>query len=87
MVIKDFKELVALIESATPQPSLRISATEIEQFYRSRPSLELRLGQAFHSHFKLERITGADRSFCDRLYNADGSQARKLISCITDHSQ
>ena len=48
----------------------------------------LRVGQAFHQHFSLEKITNTDtKVFCDRLYEADGDKAWKMIESITDYAQ
>jgi hypothetical protein len=80
------------------KPTLSISKSEIDQFYRIYQSgkgafiqdfkyKDLRMGQAFHQHFKLEKITGDDKFWCDKLYEADGDKAKKMIEQITDYQQ
>lgn len=45
----------------------------------------LRMGQAFHQHFKLEKITNPEaKAFADRIYEARMPEARDLIDYITD---
>lgn len=70
--------------------AITISKSEIERFcsYRISNRNGLRLGQAFHQYFKLEKITNEeDKIFCDRLYEMDGDEARKAIESITDYGQ
>jgi len=81
------------------QTELRLSKSEIDQFHRLYQSGKgaftqdlkmegLRLGQAFHQHFKLDKITNEENKiFCDSLYEADGDDARKMIESITDYTQ
>ncbi len=48
----------------------------------------LRWGQAFHQYAKLEKITGQDKNFCDRLYNeVDEAKAKNMVASRTDNSQ
>lgn len=79
--------------------TIRISKSEIDQFHRMHQNGKgafvqdfklkgLRLGQAFHDHFKLEKITNEeDRKFCLTLYYAADDKARTMIESITDHGQ
>lgn len=79
--------------------TISISKSEINQFHRMHQNGKgafvqdfklkgLRLGQAFHQHFKLEKITNEqDKMFCDILYNATDEKANIMIASITDHSQ
>lgn len=79
--------------------SISISKSEIDQFHRMYQGGKgafvqdfklkgLRLGQAFHNHFKLEKITNEeDKVFCDMLYNVDDGKACKMIESIMDHGQ
>lgn len=46
----------------------------------------LRYGQAFHQFMKLEKVTGQDKSFCDRLYQADEEKAKAMIASRTDYN-
>lgn len=79
--------------------AISISKSELDQFHRMYQDGKgafvqdfkykgMRLGQAFHTHFKLEKITNEeDKIFCDRLYEMDGDEARKMIHLITDYFQ
>lgn len=81
------------------QIPIKISKSEIDQLHRLYQGGKgaliqdfkmkgLRLGQAFHQHFKLDKITNEENKiFCDRLYEADGDEARKMIETITDYGQ
>lgn len=78
------------------QTKLRLSKTEIDIFtkgYREgmgsfKKYRGLRLGQAFHQYFKLEKITDQENKiFCDRLYESSGDEANKMIESITDYDQ
>lgn len=42
------------------------------------PDAGLRLGQAFHTYMQLDKCV-QDKAFCDRLYNADETTARRMI--------
>lgn len=64
-----------------------LSNTAVQEFILGweHGDQEMRLGQAFHGHFKFDEITNArDKSFCDKLYIAEEEQARKMIATITD---
>lgn len=62
---------------------LTFPKSAVERF-RHR-NLALRYGQAFHQHMKLEKVVGADKAFCDKLYNADEAIARAMIASRIDH--
>ena len=63
------------------QPMLRIPYSRYIEFMKERQcaSDSLRLGQAFHTYMELDKIQ-SDRDFCDLLYNADLSDAKKLLT-------
>lgn len=42
----------------------------------------LRFGQAFHQHFKLEKMTPS--VVLDKLYQMDGAEARRMIHHLFD---
>lgn len=66
------------------RPSFTIPQSSVDIFARQhRSDSGLRVGQAFHQYFNLERMT-QDRAFCDRLYQADGSKAWAMVREITD---
>lgn len=79
--------------------AISISKSEIDQFHRMYQDGKgafvqgykykgMRMGQAFHTHFKLDKITDEENKiFCDRLYEMDGDVARKTIESITDYLQ
>lgn len=64
---------------------LMFSKSEVGKFVHRNKAL--RWGQAFHHHFKLEKVTGQDKYFCDKLYNADEATAKAMVASRTDHSQ
>lgn len=65
---------------------LTFSKSEVENFVHRNTSK--RWGQAFHQHFKLERVTGQDKSFCDRLYNeTNDERAKAMVISRTDQTQ
>ena len=64
---------------------LMFSKSEVGKFTHRNKSL--RWGQAFYNHFKLEKVTGQDKYFCDKLYNADEATAKAMVASRTDHSQ
>ena len=65
---------------------LTFSATVVSQFKHSNP--HLRYGQAFHSYMKLDRVTGADLDFCDKLYQEPNEElAKAMIFSRTDLTQ
>lgn len=61
---------------------LTFSKSMVEKFVHRNKSL--RWGQAFHQHFKLHKITGTDKAFCDRLYNASDDTAKAMVASRTD---
>lgn len=72
----------------TTFPSIRISKTLVTEFYKKRKGVQdgRRLGQAFHQHFDMTKVTGSDKAWLDKLYEADGWEAKNLISLITDEN-
>lgn len=68
---------------------LTFSKSEVDQFNRLFKGITgLRHGQAFHQHFKLEKISNEeDKMWADRLYQADGNIARTMIAERTDATQ
>ena len=64
---------------------LMFSKSEVDRFRHNNKAL--RWGQAFYNHFKLEKVTGQDKYFCDKLYNADETTAKAMVASRTDHSQ
>lgn len=46
----------------------------------------LRYGQALHQYAKLEKVTGQDKNFCDRLYEADEEKAKSMIASRLDRN-
>ena len=70
---------------------LSFSATQVEEFrkeyYDSTKYRGLRVGQAFHQYFKLEKITGSEKVWCDRLYQKSGEDAWNTIMETVNHDQ
>ena len=64
---------------------LKFSKSEVGKFVHRNKAL--RWGQAFHQYFKLEKVTGQDKYFCDKLYNADEATAKAMVASRTDHTQ
>lgn len=64
---------------------LMFSKSEVEKFRHNNKAL--RWGQAFHGYFKLERVTGQDKYFCDKLYNASEDVAKAMVASRTDRTQ
>lgn len=65
---------------------LTFSKSEVDKFKHGNKAL--RWGQAFHQHFKLEKVTGQDKNYCDRIYNEpDEQKARALVQGRTDQTQ
>lgn len=65
---------------------IRISKTLVDDFYKSWKGVHgLRLGQAFHQHFDLQKVTSKDKHLLDKLYQSDGDDAKGIIDSITDH--
>lgn len=57
--------------------------TAVSGFRHDNPNL--RWGQAFHQHMKLEKVVQAqDKEFCDTLYNADDVTAKVLVAARMD---
>lgn len=67
--------------------SIRISKTMVDNFYKSwkKTYTGARLGQAFHQHFDLQKVTSKDKHLLDKLYQSDGDDAKGIIDSITDH--
>lgn len=64
---------------------LTFSASEVSKFRHDNKAL--RYGQAFHNYFKLHKITGADKHFCDKLWQVDEEKAKAMIKSRTDNTQ
>lgn len=58
--------------------------TQVNAFQHKNKAL--RYGQAFHQFMKLEKVTGQDKDFCDRLYQANEDKAKAMIASRTDHN-
>jgi hypothetical protein len=54
----------------------------VEKF--SHRNKSLRWGQAFYEHMKLHKVTGQDKPFCDKLYNATDEIAKAMVASRTD---
>ena len=65
---------------------LTFSKSLVDKFNAAPRPKELRYGQAFHQHFKLERVTGTDKVFCDRLYVETDYKAKQMIKGRIDHN-
>lgn len=61
---------------------LMFSASEIAKF--KHLNKHKRYGQDFYDHFKLHKITGSNKAFCDKLYNANDEIAKAMIASRTD---
>jgi hypothetical protein len=61
---------------------LMFPKTRVDAFRHTNKAL--RYGQAFHQYMRLDKITGLDKAFCDRLYQADGEKAKAMIASRTD---
>lgn len=78
--------VISFFTAKAETPMLMFSASEVARFHHTNP--DLRLGQAFHQYFNLEKITNPDdKAFCDKLYQCDGDEAKAMIAERTDHSQ
>ena len=67
---------------------LTFSKTEVQHFFKQAHDKALRLGQAFHQYFQLEKVTSCeDKLYCDRLYEKDGSDAVTMIMTRVDCTQ
>lgn len=64
---------------------ITFSASEIAKFRHTNKAK--RWGQAFYDHFKLHRVEGSDKAFCEKLYNADEATAKAMVASRTDKTQ
>jgi len=64
---------------------LMFSQSEVAQFRHTNKAK--RWGQAFFDHFKLSKVTGQDKVFCDKLYNASDDTAKAMVASRTDKTQ
>lgn len=64
---------------------LMFSKSEVDKFRHGNK--HLRYGQAFYHHFKLDRVVGQDKAFCDKLYEATEDTARAMIASRIDKKQ
>ncbi len=68
------------------EPTLSIPRSrlvEFQQYFKGTSGL--RVGQAFHQFMQLEKVV-SDKTFCDRLYQADGDRAWTMILSLVDES-
>lgn len=82
------KQLDTLVGTEVEKVSLGISADTIADFsawHRKPENRHLRLGQAFHTYYQLEKIT-SHKAWCDDLYEADNCTARYMISCQLEYT-
>ena len=67
---------------------MKISKTLVDEFYRIRDQTkvysEQRIGQAFYNHFDLHKVN-SEKVELSKLYEADGQEARKIITSMTDY--
>ena len=64
------------------------SKSEVQAFFQQDRENGQRLGQRFHTYFKLDKIQNeSDKIWCDRIYQADGSIARAMIEKSVDQTQ
>lgn len=61
---------------------IMFSKSMVETF--SHRNKSLRWGQAFHQYMKLHKVTGQDKAFCDKLYNATDEIAKAMVASRTD---
>lgn len=67
-------------------PNLSIPRSRVKEFQRYfNDTSGLRVGQAFHQFMQLEKVI-SDKTFCDRLYQADGDRAWSMILSLVDES-
>lgn len=64
---------------------LQFSKSEVDKFRHQNKAK--RWGQAFYDHFKLHKVQGSDKAFCDKLYNADEATAKSMVASRTDKTQ
>lgn len=62
---------------------LTFPKSTFDQFRHANKNL--RWGQAFHGFMKLDKCT-QDKTFCDRLYNADEPTTKAMIQSRLDRS-
>ena len=58
---------------------LMFSKTLVDKFNAMPRNKDERYGKAFHQYFKLERITGADKVFCDRLLVETDYKSKQMV--------
>lgn len=78
----DTKTLILDVSQQDTKPSLEIAAWSefLLSYTGSDHSKHLRLGQGFHQHFKLEKVTSQLKEQCDRIYyEPDRKKAMSLI--------
>jgi len=63
------------------------SKSEVQTFFQQDRENGQRLGQRFYTYFKLDRINRDNQIWCDKLYEADGDLAKKMIAERTDQTQ
>lgn len=61
--------------------TLTFPLSRVMKFRKVHP--ELRYGQEFHQYMELHKCE-QDREFCDKLYEADGIKAIKMIDSRID---
>lgn len=64
---------------------LQFSKSEVDKFRHQNKAL--RWGQAFYKHFKLHKVEGSDKAFCEKLYNASEEVAKAMVASRTDKTQ
>jgi hypothetical protein len=64
---------------------LTFTASFLSNFKRTQPML--RYGQEFHQWARLDKITGEDGEWCDKLYQMDYVEATQAIHSRTDYTQ
>lgn len=47
----------------------------------------MRVGQAYHNFLSLHKVTGEDKEWCDKFYEADGEVAYAMLRERTDFTQ
>lgn len=64
---------------------LTFSKSLVDKFKHTNNAL--RYGQQFYIAFKLHKVEGQDKAFCDKLYNATEKTAKAMIASRTDKTQ
>ena len=65
---------------------MKFSKSLVEKFRHNNK--HVRYGQAIHQFLKLEKVTGPEKGFCDKLYNEpDEAKARDMVRSRTDPTQ